>query len=162
MPVTDEERAQHGMPRQEDLVTAAKAQANLAGQRGGVPQWAVPPGTVPQRRVVTITRPTVESEKAYALAGLGLEAGFVVGAVGLMTGRKYTAGGLKQIALNERLNALEARYGRGKQLQRNVIEARIHESLDAMEQRVRHAADDMKRRAHTVRRQAAKSANGEN
>jgi membrane protein len=152
VPVTDEERAQHGMPRQGDLALAAAAQGQLAGQRGGIPPWATPAGAqaagiVPKPRVVTITRPTVESNRAYALAGLGLAAGFVVGAVGLFTGRKYTAAGLRQINLNERLDEIESKYGRGRQLERHAIETHVRERLDAMEQRVRHASDAIERRA---------------
>ncbi|HYO10849.1 MAG TPA: YihY/virulence factor BrkB family protein [Tepidisphaeraceae bacterium] len=146
VPVTDEERAQHGMPRKQDVQESAGAQANLAGQRGGFPATAYRSGGVPEPRVVTITRPTPEAQKAYTVAGLGLAAGFVVGAIGLMTGRKYTNAGLEQLSLEQRLERIENRFGRGKQLQVRARELAIQERLDQLQARVRHATDTVRRR----------------
>jgi membrane protein len=144
VPVTDEERAQHGMPRRQDLGVAAFEQAHGAAQRGGIPRQ-VP--AVPDRRVVTITRPTLDSQKAYAVAGMGIAAGFVVGALGMLTGRKYTGAGLQEIALNERLDRLEKRFGRGDAMRLHSRQLNVHERLDEIEARNRQAQDALRRRA---------------
>ena len=106
-----------------------------------------PTTAVPKQRIVTITRPGPEAGKAYAVAGFGIAAGFVVGAVGLLAGRKYTAGGLEQMSLNERLNRLETRYGRGKALERRSREIAIEERLNMIQSHVRQATDSLRRRA---------------
>ena len=145
VPVTDEERAQHGMPRKEDLQESASAQAKGASQRGGLYVAGSPSAAAP--RVVTITQPAPEAAKAYAFAGLGLAAGFVVGAAGLLAGRKYTAGGLEQMRLNERLARLESKYGRGKTLRVQARQLELTERLDRIESRVRQATDSLRRRS---------------
>ncbi len=140
VPVTDEERAQHGMPRKDDLKESASALARGAGQRGGLAATVAPP------RVVTITQPGPEAAKAYAVAGLGIAAGLVAGAVGALAGRKYTATGLEQIHLNERLGLIEEKLGRGKRMAIRAKEIQLHERLDRMEMHMRHAADAVRRR----------------
>jgi hypothetical protein len=97
--------------------------------------------------VVTITRPAPGAGKAGAIAGAGLAAGFIVGAIGLLAGRKYTDTGLKQLELNERLDRIESRFGRGKELERRVRELAIQERLDEIQSHVRHATDTIRRRS---------------
>ena len=145
VPVTDEERAQHGMPRKQDLEESAAAQANQAAKRGGFYVPGKP--TVAGPRVVPITQPGPDARKAYAVAGAGLVAGFVAGAAGLLAGRKYTAGGLEQMSLSGRLDRIESRLGRGRQLKIKAKELDLKERLDAMEARVRHATDTLRRRS---------------
>src|SRR5205814_2260143 len=112
VPVSDEERAQQGIPRSGDLALAATAQA---------PDRAINPAyaraaALPQRRVVTITRPTLESTRAQLLAGAGLASGLVVGALGILAGRKYTNMGIDEVRLQQRLDRIESVLGKGKQL----------------------------------------------
>jgi len=145
VPVTDEERAQHGMPRKKDLQESATAQAQGAAQRGGLYVAGTPGAAGP--RVVTITQPAPGAAKAYAVAGLGLAAGFVVGAVGLLAGRKCAAGGLEQLRLNDRLDRLESKYGRGKQLHITAKQLELKERLDRIEARTRQVTDSLRRRA---------------
>ena len=141
VPVTEEQRAQQGLVRQHDLETAEHGGAALAAQRGA----PYPRPAVPQRRIVTITRPAPESNKAYAVAGLGLAAGFVVGAIGMLTGRKYTAGGIEQLALDRRLDELESSLrGRDPELLATAI--RVQDRLEALDARLRSAGDPASRR----------------
>ena len=77
----------------------------------------------------------------------GLVAGFVAGAAGLLAGRKYTAGGLEQMSLSDRLDRIESRLGHGRQLKIKAKELDLKERLDAMEARVRHATDTLRRRS---------------
>jgi membrane protein len=143
VPMTEEQRAQRGIVREHDLEVAKAAELNLSAQRGAV----YPPQAVPDRRVVTITRPTPAAQQAYAVAGMGLAAGFVVGALGMLTGRKYTGAGLHEIALNERLDRLEKRFGRGDAMRLHSRQLNVHERLDEIEARNRQAQDALRRRA---------------
>jgi hypothetical protein len=141
VPVTDEERAQHGIPRRGDLDEAAAAD---------VPTKAVGSAyarrqAVRDRRVVAITRPTIDSTKATALAGAGLAGGLVVGALGLFAGRKYTAMGLKEIHLQQRLDRLESVLGAGRQMKQRAMEINIKHRLDSIEARARNARDAIRR-----------------
>jgi membrane protein len=153
IPVTEEKRAQQGLVREHDKQAATKGVAAMAGKRGvAYPREAVPP-----RRVVTITRPTPEAQKAYALAGLGIAAGFVVGAVGMLSGRKYTSGGIKQIALDDRLRDLESRLqGRPPELVGTAI--RVEERLDDLDARLRGAQAAVNRRRQQVAREKQRAA----
>jgi membrane protein len=105
VPVTDEERAQHGMPRKRDVEESYAAVQLNAGHRGGMPRLE----PVPQRRVVTITRPAPGTARSAGIAAAGLAAGFVVAAIGLLKGRKYERQGLEQIRLKKRLERVEDR-----------------------------------------------------
>ena len=58
---------------------------------------------------MTITRPATRTP--YALAGLGIAAGFAVGAAGLLAGRKYTDRGIEQIKLRRRLERVDEILG---------------------------------------------------
>ena len=152
VPITEEARAQRGMVRQHDLAAAKQAETQLATRRGAV---FTPPGqAVPERRVVTITRPTIQSNKAYTMAGLGVAAGFVVGAIGMLTGRKYTDAGIRQINLNERLDALEGKYGRGKELAHRVRELELTRRLNEIDRHIQEASTKTRRRIDTTRRAA--------
>jgi membrane protein len=144
VPVTDEERAQQGIPRSGDLALSAAA---FAPDRAIGPEYAraASDATVPQRRGVTITRPTPESAKAYAVAGVSLAGGFVVGALGLLAGRKYTAHGIDQIRLNQRLDRIESVFGRGKRLQRRALEFNVARRIDDIENRYRAAQRSVRR-----------------
>ena len=149
VPMTEEQRAQRGIVRQHDLAVAKEAELSRASQHGA-PYPRQP--AVPGRRVVTITRPTSDSQKAYAMAGLGLTAGFVVGALGMLTGRRYTRGGIEQIALDDRLRHLESRLqGRKPELVGTAI--RVEERLDQLDARLRGAQNAAKRRRAEVARE---------
>ena len=160
IPVTEEQRAQRGLVREHDKQAAAKGVAAMADKRG-VTYPRQP--AVADRRVVTITRPTVESNRAYTLAGLGIAAGFVVGAIGMLSGRKYTSGGIKQIALDQRLADLESRLqGRPPELVGTAI--RVEERLDELDARYRHASEALQRRrqqAAQKAKEAARAADGQ-
>ncbi|MEA2710320.1 MAG: rane protein [Phycisphaerales bacterium] len=148
VPMTEEQRAQRGIVREHDLQVAKEAETSRASQRGAPYPGRSP---VPDRRVVTITRPTPDAQKAYAFAGMGLAAGFIVGAIGMLKGRKYTADGIKQIALNQRLSEIESRLqGRSPDVVATAI--RVEERLDELDARVRGATTAVQRR----RREAAR------
>ena len=150
VPITEEQRAQRGLVRQHDLAAAKQAETQLASQRGAV---FTPPGqAVPERRVVTITRPTTQSNKAYAMAGLGVAAGFVVGAIGMLTGRKYTDAGIRQLNLNERLDALEAKYGKCKELDRRIRETELTRRLNEIDEHIQNASLRARRRVEAQNR----------
>jgi hypothetical protein len=73
---------------------------------------------------VTITRPV--SSKPYALAILGLTGGLVVGAIGLLRGRKLVEAGSEQLRLQERLDQLEAKVkARRKSPSQSLAEKRL-------------------------------------
>jgi uncharacterized membrane-anchored protein YhcB (DUF1043 family) len=136
------------------LQVAKQAETSQAWQRGA-PYPRQP--TVADRRVVTITRPTPDAQKAYALAGLGLAAGFAVGALGMLKGRKYTNRGIRQIALDQRLGELESRLqGRRPELVGTAI--RVEERLDDLDARLRGAQEAVDRRRREVARQRAAEA----
>jgi membrane protein len=142
VPVTEEKRAQQGLVREHDLQTAKAGEEHLAAQRGAA--YPRQPA-VPDRRVVTITRPTPDSRKAYAVAGMSIAAGFVVGAIGMMSGRKYQAGGIEQVALDRRLDEIESMMnGRSPDCVATAI--RVQERLDEMDARMRSATDTLRRR----------------
>jgi membrane protein len=146
IPITAEERAQQGIPKKEDVDAATEAVDHVTG-RNRAPSWAgTRAGKAPH--VVTITRPTIDSRRAYAVAGLGLASGFIVGAIGLLTGRKYTAHGLGQVHLKKRLDEIEDRYGRGKKLQRFALETRLHDRLEDMEHHLHEATSALRDGAH--------------
>ena len=151
--VTEEARAQQGIPKKEDVALAAKGVDAGAAKRGAL----YPREAVPERRVVTITRPTVESQKAYALAGLGLAAGFAVGAIGMLKGRKYTSGGIRQIELDQRLAELESRMqGRKPELVGTAI--RVEQRLADLDARLSGAHTALQRRRTEAARNAAAAA----
>ncbi|MEO6435341.1 MAG: YihY/virulence factor BrkB family protein [Tepidisphaeraceae bacterium] len=148
VPITEEMRAQQGMVRQHDLQAAKEAEDSLAAKRGGV---FTPTGqqAISSPRVVTITRPTVESKKGYALASLGIAAGFVVGAMGLLAGRRYKDEGLDQLKLNDRLNQLEATFGKGRAMKRRVAELNLNQRVESIRSRVLNANESVKRRTRS-------------
>jgi len=154
VPMTEEQRAQRGIVREHDLVTAKEGETAQAAKRGApYPR----PSAVPDRRVVTITRPTVESQKAYRLAGLGLAAGFAVGAIGMLKGRKYTSGGIRQIELNQRLAELESRMqGHNPKLVGTAI--RVEQRLAELDARLSGAHTALQRRRTEAARNAAAAA----
>jgi membrane protein len=143
VPVTDEERAQHGMPRQKDLQESADAVATGAAHRGGAVREPLRPP-----RVVTITQPAPTPASATALATAGVAAGLIIGAIGWFKGRKYTATGLGQIRLNERLSRLESRLGRGKPMEIAGAQVRIGERMNNLDARMRRAANNLRRNAN--------------
>ena len=153
VPVTEEQRAQQGLVREHDMAAANRGRVALASHRGAAyPREAVPPG-----RVVTITRPTPDAQRAYRLAGLSIAAGFAVGALGMLKGRKYTGRGIKQIALDHRLQQLEAKLqGRRPELVGTAI--RVEERLDDLDARLRGAQAAVDRRRQEIARQRAAEA----
>ena len=155
--VTEDERAQQGMPAKEEVAVAARATDLGAAKRGA----AYPREPVPPRRIVTITRPTPDAQRMYALAGLGIAAGFAVGALGMLKGRKYTDRGIKQIGLDQRLNELEAKLrGRPPELVGTAI--RVEERLNDLDARLRGAQEAVDHRRQEIARQRAADARAAN
>ena len=152
VPLSEEMRSQRGIPRKSELEAAKEAENQLAFKRGA--GYLPASSAIPPRKVVTITKPTAESNKAYAMAGLGIAAGFVVGAMGMLTGRKYTDAGIRQINLNERLDTLEAKYGKGKELERRVREIELTRRLDEIDRHIQEATSKTKRRVEKAKRTA--------
>ena len=132
VPVTDEERAQHGMPRQRDVQESADAVAQGAGHHGGIAA-----ADVCAPHTVTITRPAPGAGKAYAIAGFGVAAGLAMAAAGLLNGRKYMRGGLESMHLRDRLKRLESRVGYGRQLDLHARAMRVNDRLKAIDAKLR-------------------------
>jgi len=140
--MTEEQRAQRGIVREHGLVTAKSAEDNLASQHGG--EFGATPQNVPDRRIVTITKP--ESNAKYALAGLGLASGFVVGAIGLLKGRRFVDHGIEQLRLERRLERLEDRASR---FPRRQIE--VHQRLETLDAHVRNVIQTVMKHQHPRR-----------
>jgi membrane protein len=146
IPVTKEQRAQQGLVSEEDRHETEDASNALAAQRGAPYRRR---SAVPSRRVVTITKPTAGSNRAYAVAGAGLAAGFVVGALGMLTGRRYQRGGINQISLDHRLADLEKRLG-DTPLTVAATAARIQAHLNTLDARLDAAQQATKKRVHNA------------
>lgn len=116
VPITEEQRAQQGMVREHDLTAAAQAEDALTDKHGGV--WGAD-ATRDHPHTVTITRP--QPRTPYAVAMLGLAGGIVVGAIGLLHGRRFIDRGAAQIDLNDRLNGLESRLQRRRQARNDLL-----------------------------------------
>ena len=101
---------------------------------------------------MTITRPTADSKKAYTMAGLGIATGFVVGAIGMLKGRKYTDAGIRQLNLNERLDELEAKYGKGRELDRRIRETELTRRLNEIDEHIQTASLKARRRIEAQKR----------
>jgi membrane protein len=127
VPMTEEQRAQRGLVREHDLAAAKAAEEARASQKGGV--FGASPVCDP--RVVTITRP--ESNTKLAIAGLGVASGLVVGALGMLKGRRFVDNRLEQLRLEQRLHRLEKRLG---QLPRRQID--VNQRLDALDAHIRN------------------------
>src|SRR6185436_18585317 len=94
VPMTEEQRAQRGIVREHDLEVAKQGEEQRASQKGGV----FGAQALCEPRVVTITRP--ESNRKLAVAGLGVATGLVVGAIGLLRGRRFMNRGMEQVHLD--------------------------------------------------------------
>jgi membrane protein len=127
VPMTEEQRAQRGLVREHDLTVAKAAEEQHESQKGGV--FGAQP--VPDRRVVTITKP--ESNTKLALGGLGLAGGLVVAALGMLKGRRFMDNGLEQLRLERRLQRLEKRFN---QVPRREID--VNQRLDALDAHIRN------------------------
>jgi hypothetical protein len=140
VPVTEERRAQQGMVREHDLQVATNAEEVDAAKRGAV---FGEKSLTPQPRVVTITRPAPGAGKAYAIAGSGLVAGFIVATVGWIVGKRLGSDGRVNPQVASRLTDLEARArGRLKSVQRRV---ELQDRFSALEQRVRQTTERVRR-----------------
>jgi YihY family inner membrane protein len=139
-PMTAEARRQQGMEPKPD------APARVAGGGGGgarVPQFAHG-----DRRVVTIEQPAVMNRQGYLLAAGGVAAGFIVGAAGVLTGRKYGEPRLKAEEIDQRIKAIEARVGQKKrELRRFGREIELAERVTKIEDKVNEATSRVRRHA---------------
>jgi hypothetical protein len=150
MPMTAEARAKAGM-RPKPAVAAALA---------GPPPYRVPPGYVPaaaRTRVVTVEEPANVTRQSYLIAAAGAAAAALLGAGGWFGGKRLgTRSELEAIQFNERLDAIERRLGRAKQLQRNGQEFVLVERVNQIEAHLQEAAKRLRRRqaAATVREAA--------
>jgi membrane protein len=142
VPMTEEQRAQRGLVREHDLQAAKTAEEQRASQKGGV--FGAPQPALCDPRVVTITRP--ESNSKLAVAGLGVATGLVVGAMGLLKGRKYVDDGIEQIYLDRRLQRLERHLGSAP-----VKTIDLNRRLNALDAHVRSAVRTVHHRNNATR-----------
>lgn len=136
-PMTAEARAQMGL---EPKPTSGEQRGEFRG--GARPPYRQP---VPSRRVVTIEQPSQMNRKGYLLAAGGLAAGAVLGAAGVLTGRKWGEPRLSALQINQRLDALQARIAREKSLKRYGKELTIAERVAQIDERITDAAKALKR-----------------
>lgn len=138
-PVTQEARARMGLTSQKE------SRSDVRGEfRGGAkPPYRQP---APNRQVVTIEQPSQMNRQGYLLAAGGLAAGVIIGAAGVMTGRKWGEPRLSAVQINERLDALESRVGREKSLTRYGKELALMERVAQIDERVADATKSLKRK----------------
>jgi membrane protein len=132
-PVTAEMRARQG------LSTQKTSRSDTRGEdHGGLnPPYRQP---APHRQVVTIEQPSQMNRSGYLLATGGIVAGVLVGAAGVMTGRKWGEPRLTAMQINGRLDRLEQRIGLERSLKRHGKDLGLMERVARIDQRVRAAA----------------------
>jgi len=139
-PVTAEARAQMGVTLQKPTLAATRGD-----DRGGLkPPYRQP---VPNRKVVTIEQPAQMNRQGYLLAAGGLAAGVIVGAAGVLTGRRWGEPRLTAIKINQRLEAIERRLG-NRPLKQFGKELAIVERMAQIEQNITDATRTFKRKVN--------------
>lgn len=154
--VTDEDRAQQGMVTDERLAAKTAQGAGRGAPRGqqrrvamGAQSWAGRPTvaspTIPRYGMTPASvDPSAPSTlRQLAIAGAGAVVGALAGALGATAianetkrpARKHLAA----VRLDERLKNVERRVGKVSRIHDLLQETTIHDRINAVEQRIRHA-----------------------
>jgi membrane protein len=140
-PVTAEARAQMGMTSQKPSRNDTRGD-----DRGGLkPPYRQP---VPNRRVVTIEQPSQMNRQGYLMAAGGLAAGVIVGAAGVLTGRRWGEPRLTALQINNRLDAIEKRVTGSRSVDRFGKELAIAQRVALIEKHITDATTSYKRRVN--------------
>ncbi len=141
VPVTEEARAQQGMPHRGTVQAAAggrrtPAMAQVAGPR----RYSSPPRSSP----VTPAPPRSSRRIDYAYAAGGLVLGAIAGGIGAYQwARDPNRPARKRVAavrLNERLSEVERRFGRVARIKRYLEDMDVKQRVDRLESHIRSAS----------------------
>jgi membrane protein len=108
-------------------------------------QQGLEPKSRPQPpRIVTVTQPeSMEARRGAMIAGVGLAAGFAVGAAGMLSSRWDKR--VQTLAINDRLDRVEARIAHRK-ASHVGRELNVIDRLNHVEAKIREAADAARRK----------------